>query len=170
MKKTVQLLFLAAVCLFATGAFAQKNIKLGHFNSNELMKRMPETDTVQNKMKDYIAELQTEMESMQKEYNRLTQEYESKKDQLTDLLKANKETEIRGVLERLQAFEQQAQTSINEKQMELMNVIVEKIKAAVAEVAKENKYTYIFESNGILWYSEDSDDITPLLVKKLGLK
>lgn len=170
MKKTVQLLFLATACLFATGTFAQKSIKLGHFNSNELMKRMPETDTVQNTMKDYIAELQTEMESMQKEYNRLTQEYESKKDQLTDLLKANKETEIRSVLERLQAFEQQAQTSINEKQMELMNVIVEKIKAAVAEVAKENKYTYIFESNGILWYSEDSDDITPLLVKKLGLK
>jgi len=48
-----------------------------------------------------------------------------------------------------------------------MNAIVEKIKAAVAEVASENGYTYIFESNGILWYSTDSDDITSLLEAKL---
>lgn len=170
MKKTFQVLVVAAFCLFATGAYAQKSIKLGHFNSSELMKRMPEADSVQNVLKDYAAELEAELKAMQNEYTRLTQEYEAKKDQLTDLLRANKENEIRGVLERMEMFQQNAQVDLSNKQNELFTVVIDKIKAVVAEIAKENKYTYIFESNGILWYSEDSEDITPLLVKKMGLK
>ena len=141
-----------------------------HLAASDLMKRMPEADSVQNVMKNYTAELESELKAMQSEYTRLVQEYEAKKDQLTDLLKANKENEIRGVMERMETFQQNAQIDLQNKQSELMNVLVEKIKGIVAEIAKENKYTYIFESNGILWYSEDSEDITPLLVKKMGLK
>lgn len=170
MKRTFQVLTLAAIFIFAGGLYAQKTVKLGHFNSSDLMKRMPEADSVQNVMKNYTAELESELKAMQSEYTRLVQEYEAKKDQLTDLLKANKENEIRGVMERMETFQQNAQIDLQNKQSELMNVLVEKIKGVVAEIAKENKYTYIFESNGILWYSEDSEDITPLLVKKIGLK
>ncbi len=170
MKKTFQLLVLAALCAFSGSMYAQKAVKLGHFNSSELMKRMPEADSIQNVLKNHAAELDAELKAMGNEYTRLMQEYEAKKDQLTDLLRANKENEIRGVMERMQAFEQNAQIDLQNKQTELMNVLFEKIKGVVAEIAKENKYTYIFESNGILWYSEDSEDITPLLVKKMNLK
>lgn len=169
MKRTFQVLMLAVLCLLGTDTFAQK-IKLGHFNSNELMQRMPEAEAAQTQIQEYIADLQAEMELMSQEYTRLMQEYEAKKDQLTDLLKANKENEIQSVAERMQVFERQSQISIQEKQTELLNAIVEKIKVAVAEVAAENGYTYIFESNGILWYAAESDDITGLLEKKLTLK
>lgn len=166
MKRTFQVLVLAVLCLLGTDTFAQK-IKLGHFNSNELMQKMPEAKQAETQLQEYVADLQAEMELMSQEYNRLTEEYEAKKDQLTDLLKQNKQKEIMSVAERMQAFDRQSQVSIQEKQVELMNVIVEKIKTAVAEVAAENGYTYIFESNGILWYSTDSDDITSLLEAKL---
>lgn len=169
MRRTFQVLVLSVLCLLGTDAMAQK-VKLGHFNSNELMQRMPEAEAQSTKLQEYVADLQAEMELMNQEYNRLTQEYEAKKDQLTDLLRTNKENEIRSVMERMQTFQRQSEVSIQEKQVELMNVIVEKIKVAVAEVAAENGYTYIFESNGILWYSSDSDDITSLLEKKLNLK
>lgn len=168
MKRTFQVLVLAVLCLLGTDTFAQK-IKLGHFNSNELMQKMPEAKQAETQLQEYVADLQAEMELMSQEYNRLTEEYEAKKDQLTDLLKQNKQKEIMSVAERMQAFDRQSQVSIQEKQVELMNVIVEKIKVAVAEVASENGYTYIFESNGILWYAAESDDITSLLEKKLSL-
>ena len=169
MKRTFQVLVLAVLCLLGTDTFAQK-IKLGHFNSNELMQKMPEAKQAETQLQEYVADLQAEMELMSQEYTRLMQEYEAKKDQLTDLLKANKENEIQSVAERMQVFERQSQISIQEKQTELLNAIVEKIKVAVAEVAAENGYTYIFESNGILWYAAESDDITSLLEKKLTLK
>ena len=77
------------------------------------------------------------------------QEYEAKKDQLTDLLKANKENEIKSVVERMQNFKRQSDVSVQEKQMELMNAIIEKNKNADCRSSSENGYTYIFESNGI---------------------
>ena len=38
MRRTFQVLVLAVLCLLGTDTFAQK-IKLGHFNSNELMQK-----------------------------------------------------------------------------------------------------------------------------------
>ena len=43
MKRTFQVLVIAVLCLLGTDTFAQK-IKLGHFNSNELMQKMPEAE------------------------------------------------------------------------------------------------------------------------------
>ena len=127
MKRTFQVLVLAVLCLLGTDTFAQK-IKLGHFNSNELMQKMPEAKQAETQLQEYVADLQAEMELMNQEYNRLMQEYEAKKDQLTDLLKANKENEIKSVVERMQNFQRQSDVSVQEKQMELMNAIIEKIK------------------------------------------
>ncbi|MDD2576903.1 MAG: OmpH family outer membrane protein [Bacteroidales bacterium] len=170
MKKTIQALTLIAVLLLCTNLFAQKTVKLGHFSSTELIKRMPEGDSAQATMTKYMAELQEEAETMQKEYERLMTEYQAKEAQLSDVLKQSKQREIQSVGQRFQEFQQNAQDDIQRKQGELMLAITDKIRAAVTEIAKENKYTYIFESTGILWYSEDSEDITPLLVKKLNLK
>ena len=138
MKRTFQVLVLAVLCLLGTDTFAQK-IKLGHFNSNELMQKMPEAKQAETQLQEYVADLQAEMELMSQEYNRLTEEYEAKKDQLTDLLKQNKQKEIMSVAERMQAFDRQSQISIQEKQVELMNVIVEKIKTAVAFSSEQFK-------------------------------
>ena len=42
MKRTFQVLVLVALCVLTGSIYAQKSVKLGHFNSSELMKRMPE--------------------------------------------------------------------------------------------------------------------------------
>ena len=170
MKRTIQLLILVVAIMLTGNSFAQKAAKLGHFSSTELIKKMPEGDSAQTVMKAYMAELQTEAESMQKEYQRLVTEYQAKEAQLSDLLKESKKKEIQSVNERFQEFQQSAEGDIQKKQAELMSKITDKIKAAVADIAKEGKYSYIFESTGILWYAEDSEDITPLLIKKLNIK
>ncbi|MBP1631228.1 MAG: OmpH family outer membrane protein [Bacteroidetes bacterium] len=169
MKRTIQLFVLVMAISLTGNVFAQKAIKLGHFNSSELIKKMPEGDSAQAEMKKYMEELQTEAESMQKEYQRLAAEYQAKEAQLSDLLKSSKQKEIQSVGERFQEFQQNAEQEIQKKREELMSKITDKIKAAVTEIAKENKYTYIFESTGILWYAEESEDISPLILKKLNI-
>ena len=170
MKKTIQVLTLVAVLLLCSNLYSQKSVKLGHFSSTELIKKMPEGDSAQATMTKYMAELQEEAETMQKEYDRLVGEYQAKEAQLSEILKQSKQREIQSVGQRFQEFQQSAQEDIQKIQGELMLAITDKIKAAVAEVAKENKYTYILESTGILWYAEESEDITPLLIKKLNVK
>jgi outer membrane protein len=170
MKRKIQFLFLAVMLTFAGNIFAQKAIKLGHFNSAELMKRMPEADSIQNVLKNYVATLEADFKSLNVEYERSKADYEAKKNQLSDLLRASKEKELANAELNLRETYQSLQDSIQQKQSELMNVLVEKLKTAVAEIAKEEKYIYIFEGNGALWYAEENEDITSKLVKKLNLK
>ena len=170
MKRTISLLFLAFFLAFAGNSFAQKAIKLGHFNSAELTKRMPDADSVQTVLRNYISVLESDFTSLRDEFQRSATDYNEKKDQLSDLLRQSKEKELRSAEANLQEIYQNLQDSIQNKQTELMNGVIEKIRIAVAEVAKEDKYTYILESNSILWYAEESEDITPKLVRKLNLK
>lgn len=170
MKRTIQLLILVVAITLSGNSFAQKSIKIGHFSSTDLIKKMPEGDSAQKEMQKYMEELQGEAESMQKEYQRLVTEYQEKEAQLSAILKESKQKEIQSVNQRFQEFQQSAEADIQKKQGELMLAITEKIKTVVAEIAKEGKYTYILESTGILWYAEDSEDVTPLISKKLNLK
>ena len=170
MKRTIQLLILVVAIALSGNSFAQKSIKIGHFSSTDLIKKMPEGDSAQKVMQKYMEELQGEAESMQKEYQRLVTEYQEKEAQLSAILKESKQKEIQSVNQRFQEFQQIAENDIQKKQGELMLAITEKIKAAVAEVAKEGKFTYIMESTGILWYAEESEDVTSLISKKLNVK
>lgn len=171
MKKTVKLLVLAAVLVFAAaGVNAQRTVKLGHFSSKELIQKMPDYEKAQNTLKEEMEKLRGEVEEMQKEVERLSSEYQSKRDQLSDLLKQTKEKEIQDAYNRLQTFQANSQQVLSNKESELTEAIYNKVKVAAENVAKAGKYDYIFEANGILWYASDSDNVTSLIEKELGLK
>ncbi len=170
MKKAVKLLVVVAMFSFAAvNVNAQKAVKLGHFNSSELIQSMPDYEQAKKTLEDFFQELRATGEEMQKEVERLNSEYQAKKDQLSDLLKQTKEKEIQDAYSRLQNFQANGQQEISAKETELMTAIQKKVKDAAANVAKNGKYDYIFESNGILWYAGDSDDVTQLMKKELGL-
>ena len=58
---------------------------------------------------------------------------------------------------------------MEEKQLELAKPFQDKIQNAINAVAKEHQYTYIFDTQILLYY-DGGDDVTPLVKKKLGLK
>ena len=162
---------LVALLAFGGSAMAQKNIKLGHINSNDLMQIMPGRDTAMALLQKEVEDLQAEMEAMKKEYETQVNNYLAKKDQLSELIRKSKESDIQKMGERIETFQANAQKLLEDRQEELLKPIVDRAKAAIEEVGKENGYTYIFDAGlGTLLYSQDSDDIMPLVKNKLGLK
>ena len=162
---------MVALLAFGGSAMAQKNIKLGHINSNDLMQIMPGRDTAMALLQKEVEDLQAEMEAMKKEYETQVNNYLAKKDQLSELIRKSKESDIQKMGERIETFQANAQKLLEERQEELLKPIVDRAKAAIEEVGKENGYTYIFDAGvGTVLYSQDSDDIMPLVKKKLGLK
>lgn len=165
------IVLLVALLAFGGSTMAQKNIKLGHINSNELMEIMPGRDTAMNLLQKEVDDIKAEMEAMQKEYETKVNDYLAKKDQLSELIRKAKESDIQEMQSRMEKYQENAQTLLQERQEQLLKPIVDRAKAAIEEVGKENGYTYIFDSGlGTLLYSQDSDDIMPLVKKKLGLK
>ncbi len=171
MKKTIQLLSLCFVLALTINiSFAQRALKVGHFNATELIRKLPAYDSAQNQLQTHATQLRTEMDAMQKEFDRMNAEYTAKEDQLSDLLKQNKQKEIQDLYNRMLAFRESSQSELSAKEQELIQQIYEQVRMAAESVAKANKYDYIIEKNGILWYATDSDDVTPLIEKELGIK
>jgi len=169
MKKLFLVLLMSG--LVATG-FSQQKIKLGHLNSNDLLEAMPEKANAQKTLQDYSKQLEDQLVTMQNELEKKYNEYLEKKDTYTDLIKKNKEEELTSLQQRIQTFQTNAQQDLQKKEQELLKPIIDKAKKAIEDVAKENGYTYIFDSGtgSLLYYPKDADDILPLVKKKLGIK
>lgn len=168
--KTIKAILLAAVITMSFSAFAQKSVKIGHINSNELLAAMPERETIQKEIEDYAAQLTTTMDAMRKEYEAKVADFTSKQDVMTDIIRDNKIKEITDLEKRITEFQKTAQADLQKKEEKLLQPIIDKAKQAIDDVAKENNYTYVLDSSmGVVLYSIESDDILPLVKKKLGI-
>ena len=168
MKK---ILLLLAIVLSVT-SFAQKSQKMGHINSNELLMMMPENQQAQKALQQHSRELEDQSAAMQAELEQKYNDYLAKKDSLSPLIQKTKETELQDLNQRIQAFQQTAQKDLQVKQQELLKPIIEKARNAIREVAKENGYTYVFDTGtgALVYWPEDSDDLLPLVKTKLGIQ
>lgn len=165
--KTMKNILLIAVMAITTTAFGQK---LGHINSNDLLLAMPERANVETEIKNYATELENQLQVMSSEYQAKIQDYQTKEATMTEAIKQVKIQEITDLETRITQFQQTAQKDLQSKEESLLKPIIDKAKQAIEDVAKENNYTYIFDAGvGVLLYHKDSDDIMPLVKKKLGL-
>ena len=170
MKKLfVAVLFIAGV--LGAGHFAQaQTLKFGHINSMELMQAMPETDSAQAQLQAYAAELENTIKMMQTELENKQMEFRNGQSQWSDLIRATKERELQDMYARTQEFMTQADEDYKAKSQALLAPITEKAKKAIDEVAREGKFSYIFDtSSGVVLYGTDGDDILDLVKKKMGL-
>jgi outer membrane protein len=171
MKNSLKVL----IVLFSVLAFnfisnAQGTLKIGHIDFNNLITQMPGVDSVKIKLQKYQQTLTDQLDAMRAEFENKYLDYQSQSASMSDLIKQTKEKELQDLQGRIDGFQAKAQQDLQSKQQELLQPIVDKAKVAVKEVAKENKYTYILNSiEEIVLYAEGSDDIMPLVKKKLGL-
>jgi len=157
--------------IFATSLQAQPKLRFGHINSQELLAAMPERNSAQLVLERYVKQLSDQLQSMQDEYQTKVQDYLKNQTTYSDLIKQTKEQELTTMNENIQAFQTNAQQDMQQKESQLIQPIIDKADKAIKEVGKENAFTYIFDlSRGtVIYFSEMSEDVTPLVKKKLGI-
>jgi outer membrane protein len=153
-------------------AMAQ-TMKFGHMNSDELIQAMPEYDSARVKLEKFQKELVNYLELMTVELNNKSEAYNKESKNLTDLVKQTKEQELVDMNRKIQDFQTNAQTQLQQKQGELFQPVTAKLDKAVKDVGKENGFVYIFDiARGSLLYFDEtrSANVTVLVKAKLGLK
>lgn len=174
MKKPFVILILTGLFLCSWNSFAQNTLKLGHINSQEVLKAMPEMDSAQKQLEREVATIQKTVEELQVEFNKKYEDYTklANDPNTSALILRTKEEELQSIQERSQSFQQQAEQSLSQKRAELFQPVQNKAIKAVNDVASENGFTYIFDTAGgsVVYTSPDSQDILPLVKTKLGLK
>lgn len=163
-------IFFVLIASFSQGQ-AQNKAKFGHLDFAALYNLMPELDSVKSIFDEYNKTIQQQFSTMQTELENKFMDYQANATGMSEIIRTTKEAEINDLKERLDAFESKAAQDLQAKESELTAPIIERAKKAVQDVAKENSYTYIFNSSeGLLLYAEPMDDVTALVKSKLGIK
>lgn len=165
MKK---ILLLSLTFLISISSFSQN--KFGYIDSQELLLLMPERKTAEEEVQTFAKSLESQLQAMTAEYQQSVQEYQANEATYTDLVKQDKVTEITGLEQRIQSFQQNAQQALQSKEQELLEPILQKARQAIEDVASEGDYTYIFDKSvGSILYVKESENIIDKVKKKLKL-
>jgi outer membrane protein len=173
MKKIFKLILAGLLLLVPTVNYAQKSLKFGHVNSQEIIQAMPEKDSVVSKLEKFRKELSDTYDGLQTEFQTKYQKFQEDEKTLNDLVRKTRQEELQQMQQRIQQFQETANQQIPQKQSELMQPLIEKLKNAITEVGKEGGFIYIFDIGGntnVLFYSAESQDVSALIKQKLGLK
>ena len=169
MKKILKYFLVSTLVLCSVGMM-QAQQKFAYVNSQELLQDLPE-------VKAADAEIQTLQQQMQKKGQEMFESYQNKAMELQrkrdagELSPRQLEAEAEKLSEdenKIRQFDTEMQTSILQKQQELLAPIQEKVNNAIEEVAKSQGYTMVFDSSaGSILYADDATNITSQVKAKL---
>ena len=184
MKKTLVMAFASALLLGGMSAQAQAPttttapagpLKLGYTNIDYVLQQTPEAKDIQNQLTIQRTQSENELKRMQKELEDKYAAYEKGAQQMSEVIRKDRETELQSLQARIQEFGRTSQESLQSKYGQLVNPVVQKIQKAIDAVAAENGYSYVFNLDAgsntipILLVAPPQDNITELVLKKLGI-
>ncbi len=164
MKTTALLIGLLAM---VAGVQAQK---FGYLNSAAVLSEMPEIKQADSSLEALQKQLQKKGQQMVEDYQRKAQELQQKiqDGNITPRQQEEEVAKIKQEEDKIAQFEQDMMKQLNDKRTELMQPIYDRVNQAIKDVASENGYQFIFDSN-VLLYAEESQDVSTLVKTKLGL-
>jgi outer membrane protein len=164
----------ALLLLCSYTGFGQQTVqKLGHMNANNLLVELPEAILADSTLVLYrnglIKQGDTLVAAFKVEYEAFVGAYNA--GTLSALQTQKRKEDLERKQQVLQAYESDVQQKVGVLREQLLAPIVKKLNDAIVSVAKENGYTFIFDTGaGNSLFAAESDDITPMVRKRLGLK
>lgn len=165
-----------AIILFGTlftvqDAIAQ--VKIGYTNPARILSALPEVEEVDNQIEALISESDTELAQKATELQEIFTDYESTMSNLSEQERSAREEQL---MEMNQQFEQDRENMMNQirqRRSELMRPIIEKMNAAMEEVAEELELDLILNegtSNGdaiVFFANSEQMNITNRIIEKI---
>lgn len=160
------------VALFVMSGIANAQVKIAHVNTAEILDAMPDKAKAEKSLEKYYGELQSQLETMAKEYQTKMQDYEANQATMSNLVKQSKEKEIVDLQTRITQFQANAENEFENKRAELLKPILDKIQNAINAVGKEKDYTYMLDlaTGAAVYVGDNAVDATKDVKSKLGIK
>jgi outer membrane protein len=174
-------IFTLALAVASAVAFAQAPTttqapvqKIGYADWDYIFSQMPEFKQIESDLKTYNTQLENQLKAKYQDYESKVKAYQGMPATTPEAIRADKERELGLLQESIQKFQQDAQTSSQNKQNTLMEPVFTKVGKAIEDVAKENGYSFIINpqllgGGDILLYSDEKYNISTLVLKRMGI-
>ena len=145
-----------------------QTVKAGYIDEQAIFAQLPEFKAAQTTLETYSKQLQKSIEDKKKGFDVKLKTYQEGGETMSPAMKQALEKELTGLQEQLQIAGQDAQQQLQKKNEDLLKPIEDKVVKAIKDVATENSYTMVLRKE-VLLYSVPGDDISNLVLKKLGV-
>ena len=150
-------------------SFGVQAQKFGHLDVQSLLRSLPETVDAQQTIEAAAQEYEGEMIRMQEELQTKYGEYQAKAATWPDAIRQQKEKELQALDQGLQEFGQTVQMDLDRMQEGLFAPMIERVQSAIQDVGNAHGFTYIFDSSTGVTVYNGGEDVTDLVMTKLGL-
>lgn len=170
------IVILFAVMLIPAAAVFSQQLKIGFVNSAKILEEYPEAQDAKKKLEAYGKRVQDSLEVMSAAYQTKMQEYQQKSSLMTDQAKQSMQQELLAMEQRAMDFREKKlgrEGELSQYQDRILTPIYDKVKKIIADVAKTEKLTFVFDKTDavqILLYGDPKYDYTYTVIDKLKRK
>ena len=158
------------VCIgFAGGEGRAQSQKIGYVVSPTIFQQLPEAVEAQKRLEALEKPLQDSLSAMAQEIQQRIDEYQKKEAMMNDAAKRTAQQEIQDLQRKASDFAEVKRRDLADQQEKILNPVRDKIKKAIETVAKEEKYSFVFDKNETqtLIYGDAAHDLTFKVLDKL---
>lgn len=164
---------LPIIALFLCTMSAAFSQKIGHMNSGNLLAQMPEVARADSVLKLYQNDLLLKRDTIMKAFESEYKAYLGAKQAgtLSAVQDQKRQEALQKQQQAIQLYGQDSEQKVGILRKQLLQPILGRLDDAIQLIGKEGGYQIIFDSsNGTALFATESDDVTPEVKKKLGLK
>ena len=136
---------LIAALLVASASSAQSIV--AHVNVDSLLVQMPEYKLAQEALQAEQAKFESEAKEMNTELEQGAQALQANAATWTELRQRQEQTRLQEMYNNIQEYMQQAQGQLQQKEVELVTPVLEKLQAAINAVAETKKFSYVLDAS-----------------------
>lgn len=149
------------------------SLKIGYTNVEYILGFLPETKMIASEYASFEKQLANHLEAKIEAFQKQVHAFEQGRESMTEAAKNQKQLELQQLQGSIKQFQLELQEKSDNKQMDLLKPVYDKIMNAIQQVAKENGYTHVLNPNvgniPVLLYVDEAHNISDWVLRKLGI-
>ncbi|MEO7989057.1 MAG: OmpH family outer membrane protein [Chryseolinea sp.] len=168
-----KLVLLAVFGLITFASQAQTATKVGYADVDYIFSQMPEAKQIDAELKSLQSQLKNQIDAKVQKFQTELKQYQEQGQTMIDAVRQNTERELTQQQQNIEKLQQDAQTTIQNKQTQMMTPVYDKVGKAIEAVAKENGFSFILNQQigglDVILYGDEKMDISDLVLKHMGV-
>lgn len=163
------------VLVFALTSISNAQLKIGYMNPQDALNEMPERDSVEQALNQFIAQKRGELENKTAEFQQELTNYQNNQSSMSESEQAEEEQRLTALDQELQEFQQSIQVQVQQKRAELLQPLLARVDRAIASVSEELDLDFVINeststnSQIVFFANDNAPNITERVIEKLNL-
>jgi outer membrane protein len=168
-----QILLVFTLTLALSLPLSAQTQKIGYVNSAKIFQELPEAKDAQRRIDAMQKSIQDSLELMQKRFQVKYEDYQKKESLMNEAAKRSAQEELVSMQRDFELYRQQKLGNNSELAQEserLLEPLKEKVLKAIERVARDEKYSFIFDRTDqvtVLLYGDSNHDLTFKVIDRL---